>query len=344
MFLDAVGGHPRCNIIYDPSHFVLQQLDYLAFIDIYHERIKAFHVKDAEFNPTGRQGVYCGYQGWVEPRRPLPLARRRPGRFRRHLLQARAVRLRRLGGARVGVLPEASRGRRARRRALHRAATSSASPRRRSTISPAAAPTERPTRDDGHRATGAAGLRRSDRWSASEGTMRNAGARPIRLGMVGGGQGAFIGAVHRIAARIDDDYELVAGALSSNPGAGQGLGRRARPRPRAQLRLLRGDGQGRGEAPRRHRGGRHRHAEPHALPGGQGLPRGRHPRHLRQAADDDAGRGEEARRAGRKDRQGLRADPQLHRLSDGPAGARDGRRRACSARSASCRSNIRRTG
>ena len=42
-------------------------------------------------------------------------------------------------------------------------------------------------------------------------------ARRIRLGMVGGGQGAFIGAVHRIAARMDDRYELVAGALSANP-------------------------------------------------------------------------------------------------------------------------------
>jgi sugar phosphate isomerase/epimerase len=72
MFLDAVGGHKRCNINYDPSHFLLQQLDYLAFIDIYHERIKAFHVKDAEFNPDGRQGVYSGYQGWVN----------RAGRFR----------------------------------------------------------------------------------------------------------------------------------------------------------------------------------------------------------------------------------------------------------------------
>jgi sugar phosphate isomerase/epimerase len=72
MFLDAVGGHKRCNINYDPSHFLLQQLDYLDFIDIYHERIKAFHVKDAEFNPTGRQGVYSGYQGWME----------RAGRFR----------------------------------------------------------------------------------------------------------------------------------------------------------------------------------------------------------------------------------------------------------------------
>lgn len=41
--------------------------------------------------------------------------------------------------------------------------------------------------------------------------------RRIRLGMVGGGHGAFIGAVHRIAARLDDRYELVAGALSSKP-------------------------------------------------------------------------------------------------------------------------------
>jgi sugar phosphate isomerase/epimerase len=71
-FLDAVDAHPRASILYDPSHFILQQLDYLAFIDHYHERIKAFHVKDAEFNPNGRAGVYGGYQDWVE----------RPGRFR----------------------------------------------------------------------------------------------------------------------------------------------------------------------------------------------------------------------------------------------------------------------
>ncbi|OYU35413.1 sugar phosphate isomerase/epimerase [Novosphingobium sp. PASSN1] len=71
-FLEAVGHHPRANILYDPSHFVLQCLDYLQFIDIYHERIKCFHVKDAEFRPNGRSGVYGGYQGWVD----------RPGRFR----------------------------------------------------------------------------------------------------------------------------------------------------------------------------------------------------------------------------------------------------------------------
>jgi sugar phosphate isomerase/epimerase len=71
-FLGAVGQHRRANILYDPSHFVLQQLDYLAFIDIYHERIRAFHVKDAEYHSNGRSGVYGGYQDWLE----------RPGRFR----------------------------------------------------------------------------------------------------------------------------------------------------------------------------------------------------------------------------------------------------------------------
>ena len=72
MFLDHVDQHKRACLLYDPSHFVLQCLDYLEYIDNYHERIKMFHVKDAEFNPTGKQGVYGGYQNWVE----------RAGRFR----------------------------------------------------------------------------------------------------------------------------------------------------------------------------------------------------------------------------------------------------------------------
>lgn len=72
MFLERVGNHARCNMLYDPSHYVLQALDYLQNIDIYAERIRMFHVKDAEFNPTGRQGVYGGYQNWVN----------RAGRFR----------------------------------------------------------------------------------------------------------------------------------------------------------------------------------------------------------------------------------------------------------------------
>jgi sugar phosphate isomerase/epimerase len=71
-FLSAVDEHPRANILYDPSHMVLQQMDYLAFLDLYHERVRAFHVKDAEFRPSGRSGVYGGYQDWID----------RPGRFR----------------------------------------------------------------------------------------------------------------------------------------------------------------------------------------------------------------------------------------------------------------------
>jgi sugar phosphate isomerase/epimerase len=72
MLLERVGHHPRLNIAYDPSHFLLQQLDYLGFIDRYHERIKVVHIKDAEFRPDARQGVYSGYQPWVD----------RAGRFR----------------------------------------------------------------------------------------------------------------------------------------------------------------------------------------------------------------------------------------------------------------------
>jgi sugar phosphate isomerase/epimerase len=72
LFLSRVDNHPRCNILYDPSHFVLQQLDYLGYIDAYHERIRMFHVKDAEFRPSAQQGVYGGFKPWIE----------RAGRFR----------------------------------------------------------------------------------------------------------------------------------------------------------------------------------------------------------------------------------------------------------------------
>ncbi|MEO1550514.1 MAG: sugar phosphate isomerase/epimerase [Pseudomonadota bacterium] len=72
MFLERTGNHARACMLYDPSHYVLQCLDYLDNIDIYKDRIRMFHVKDAEFNPTGRQGVYSGYQSWVD----------RAGRFR----------------------------------------------------------------------------------------------------------------------------------------------------------------------------------------------------------------------------------------------------------------------
>ncbi|ADU72511.1 sugar phosphate isomerase/epimerase [Pantoea sp. At-9b] len=71
-FLEKTGNHVRCNIMYDPSHLLLQGIDYLTYIDHYHQRIKAFHVKDAEFRPDGKTGAYGGYQPWT----------RRAGRFR----------------------------------------------------------------------------------------------------------------------------------------------------------------------------------------------------------------------------------------------------------------------
>jgi sugar phosphate isomerase/epimerase len=72
MFLERVGNHSRANILFDPSHLVLQQLDYLGFMDAYRERITMVHIKDAEFNSTAKQGVYGGYQSWID----------RAGRFR----------------------------------------------------------------------------------------------------------------------------------------------------------------------------------------------------------------------------------------------------------------------
>jgi sugar phosphate isomerase/epimerase len=71
-FLKAVENHPRANILYDPSHMVLQQMNYVEFLDFYHERVRMFHVKDAEYHANGRAGVYGGYLDWID----------RPGRFR----------------------------------------------------------------------------------------------------------------------------------------------------------------------------------------------------------------------------------------------------------------------
>jgi sugar phosphate isomerase/epimerase len=72
LFLDKVGHHKRACLLYDPSHLLLQHLDYLEYIDLYHERIRMFHVKDAELRPSGRGGVYGGFQPWIK----------RAGRFR----------------------------------------------------------------------------------------------------------------------------------------------------------------------------------------------------------------------------------------------------------------------
>lgn len=72
MFLEKTDNHPAACLTFDASHLLLQQLDYLDFIKRYGDRIRAFHVKDAEFQPNGRVGVYGGFQPW----------QKRAGRFR----------------------------------------------------------------------------------------------------------------------------------------------------------------------------------------------------------------------------------------------------------------------
>ncbi len=64
-FHELVGQHARCKILFDPSHFVLQQLNYLDYIDIYREHIRMFHVKDAEFLPAGARASTAAIpRGW----------------------------------------------------------------------------------------------------------------------------------------------------------------------------------------------------------------------------------------------------------------------------------------
>ena len=149
----------------------------------------------------------------------------------------------------------------------------------------------------------------------------------IRLGMVGGGEGAFIGAVHRIASRIDDHYDLVAGALSSTPdkarrsGAALGL---------APDRIY-DDYKSMAKAEAKRADGIEAVAivtpnDAHAGPTYAFLKAG-DPRHLRQAADGEPHGSEEDARRGREVGPRVRADPQLHRLPARPSHARDGARR-----------------
>ena len=218
---------------------MLQQLDYLAFLDIYHERIKMFHVKDAEFNPTGRQGVYSGYAPWVE----------RAGRFRslgdgQVDFGAIFSKMAQYGFSSWAVLewecclkhPEdgAREGAEFIKRHIIRVTEKA--------FDDFAGGAVDKSDDPAHARTEvkeAASMAIEGRSDAKQGGR-------IRLGMVGGGEGAFIGAVHRIAARIDDQYELVAGALSSTPEKARRSGQALGLAPDRVYDDLRDDGQGRG--------------------------------------------------------------------------------------------------
>ena len=279
-------GHPRCSINYDPSHFVLQQLDYLAFIDIYHERIKAFHVKDAEFNPTGRQGVYSRLPALGQPRRPLPLARRRPGRLRRRssrsspqydydgwaVLEWECCLKHPEEGAREGAPfiaqphhPGDREGLRRFRRRRHRRGGQPA----RCSAWPGAL--RRSTMAIEGRSDAAPGGGSGSAWSAAGRAPSSAPCTASRRG--------WTTSTSWSPARCRPTPETRA-ALGA---------RRSASTPDRCLRRLRRDGEGarpaRRTASRRWRSSRRTTC---TMPAATRLPRGRHPRHLRQAADDDA--------------------------------------------------------
>ena len=336
MFLDAVGGHKRCNINYDASHFIKQCMDYLGFIDAYHDRIKMFHVKDAEFNPTAKQGVYGGYKGWLE----------------------RAGRDRSLGDGQVNFKaifsklaaydfagwavyewecclqhPEvaARKGAQVHRRPHHRGD----------------GPGVRRLRRDRRRSRDQSQAARHQRLEPMVHATAVDGLKGgrLRVGMVGGGRNAFIGAVHRMAMRLDDLIELVAGALSSDAENARASGAELGLAPRAQLcRLSRN-------------GGRARPARPDGIeavvivtPNHLHFPVAKafleagidvicdKPLSTTLAEADGAGRAH-ARQGAR-----LRGDAQQHRLCDGAPGARDDRERRARRASVSCMPPISRTG
>jgi sugar phosphate isomerase/epimerase len=74
-FLAGVSGHPRCRLAFNPAQLLLQQIDYLDFLDTYRERIGLFHAGDAELEPGGRQALLSGYG----PPRDRPARLRAPG-------------------------------------------------------------------------------------------------------------------------------------------------------------------------------------------------------------------------------------------------------------------------
>ena len=134
-------------------------------------------------------------------------------------------------------------------------------------------------------------------------------ATRLTYGMVGGGQGAFIGDVHRKAIAMDGMAGLVGRMLLRSPTrtpwkTGEAWGVDGSP-----LQNLRGDDRRRSQAPGQARFRPHRHAERHPLPDRPARPRERLPRRLRQAADDERPGRRGARPPGQGQRNGSSASP-----------------------------------
>ena len=206
MFLERVNSHARCNIMYDPSHFVLQALDYLAYIDHYHDRIKMFHVKDAEFRPNGKTVAYGGFQPWISgPAASVLLA------TARLISKQSSTKLSAYDFDGWVVLKWEC--------CLKNSEDGAAEGARFSPTISFVSPNGPSMTLLRRTRTGAS----TPRFSASTTELSSDGSslRPLRLGMVGGGEGAYIGNIHRIAARLDGAFQPVAGAFDIDPTRGQ---------------------------------------------------------------------------------------------------------------------------
>ncbi|WP_245588608.1 TIM barrel protein, partial [Deinococcus pimensis] len=187
--LDAVGNHPRFGFNYDPSHLGYQGVDYVKFLRVFPERIFHVHMKDVWWGRgDGEVGVFGGHRPFGDAARYWDF--RSVGRGDIDF-EAVMVALNDIGYAG----PLSVEWEDARMDRVFGAAESAAFTRR--LDFPAAG-----------RAFDSAFAREQEEAGACVG---------VRLGMVGGGEGAFIGAVHRMAAALNGQYELVAGALSGDP-------------------------------------------------------------------------------------------------------------------------------
>lgn len=65
-FLASTGGHPRCKLTFDPGQLLLQQIDYLDYLDSYRSHLALVHVTDAEQHPNGRRGIYGSFADWAD--------------------------------------------------------------------------------------------------------------------------------------------------------------------------------------------------------------------------------------------------------------------------------------
>ena len=170
--------------------------------------------------------------------------------------------------------------------------------------------------------------------------------RTLKMGMVGGGPGAFIGEVHRKAARMDGGVEIVGGAFDIDPKKSRSMAKDLLLDPKRCYSTYQEMIEKELKLPSRRADGFRlgHHAQQLAFPDRPRPAQGRLPCHVRKADDDQCRRGAATGQDRQGNQTGLRPDAQLYRLPDGQAGPRHGPQRRARARSARSSCSTRRAG